>query len=251
MGYTVGQVAELSRVSIRTLHHYDQIGLLRPSGRSGAGYRIYEARDLERLQAILFQRALGLSLEEIRKTLDDPAFDRLALLKHQRERLALELGRIANTLALLDRTITNLETGADTMTAKAMFDGFDPAAYEEEAETRWGDTEAYQESKRRTRGYSADDWAAARAEGQAVTDQLRHLMLSGVLPGDPATRPAVEAHRAHIDRWFYPCSHEMQRALAEMYVADPRFARHYEEQAQGLAAYVRDAILTHSARQEG
>ncbi|MCC6625207.1 MAG: MerR family transcriptional regulator [Deltaproteobacteria bacterium] len=246
MAYTVGEVAELSGVSVRALHHYDQLGLVRPSGRSAAGYRLYAQADLERLQDVLFHRALGLPLDAIRRLLDDPGADRVALLRRQRQALVARIDGLAGTLALLDRTLRQLERGETTMSVKSMFEGFDPAAYEAEAEARWGDTDAWAESRRRTRGYTQEDWARAEAEGQAATERFARLMEAGVAPTDPATREAVEAHRAHIDRWFYPCSPTMQRALAEMYVADARFTATYDRVRPGLAGYIRDAILEHA-----
>lgn len=247
MAYTVGEVAELSGVSVRTLHHYDQIGLVRPSGRSAAGYRLYGRPDLDRLQDVLFHRALGLPLDEIKRVLDDPSVDRVTMLERQRSALVERRDAIGETLALLDRTLEQLRRGESPMgDVKSMFDGFDPAAYEEEVERRWGDTDAYAESRRRTARYTANEWAQAKADGEAVTEAFARLMAAGTPPGEEATRAAVEAHRGHIDRWFYTCSAAMQRSLAEMYVADERFAATYDRVRPGLAAYIREAILAHT-----
>ncbi len=152
---TVGEVAELAGVTVRALHHYDELGLLSPSGRSEAGYRLYSYEDLARLREILIWRRLGFSLTDIGSLLDEPGHDRLVAL---------------------------LRAG-------------EPA-----------------------------DGAAARA--------------------------LAERHRRHISRWFYPCSPQMHRGLAEMYIADERFAGNYERAAPGLAAYFHDAILANADAQE-
>ena len=126
---------------------------------------------------------------------------------------------------------------------KALFDGFDPAEHEDEVRERWGDDERYRESQRRTRRYRREDWEAIKAEGKAVEGKLAELFLAGVAPDHPSATAAAEAHRAMISRWFYECSPEMHRGLGEMYIADPRFAAHYDRLAPGLSQYVRDAIV--------
>jgi hypothetical protein len=115
--------------------------------------------------------------------------------------------------------------------------------YAGEARQRWGDTEAYAESQRRASSYTSDDWLRIEAEADQVEQQFADLFAAGVAADSPEADAAAEAHRAHISRWFYDCSPQLQRALGEMYVADPRFAEHYDERAPGLATYVRDAIV--------
>ena len=124
---------------------------------------------------------------------------------------------------------------------------FDPSRYEDEAEQRWGNSDAYQEPKRRTRGYGKKDWAAIRAERESVV-ALADLLAEGVDATGSAAMDLAEAHRRHIDRWFYPCSHDMHGHLAAMYTADPRFAAHFERRGEGLAAFVSDAIRANGAR---
>lgn len=124
----------------------------------------------------------------------------------------------------------------------------DQNRYEDEARERWGDTEAYRESSRRTKGYSADDWRKINAELEGIEAGLAAAMAEGHAPGDPRAMDLAEAARRHIDRWYYPCSHAMHVALAEMYLADPRFENHYEKRAQGLAAFVSAAITANAAR---
>jgi MerR family transcriptional regulator, thiopeptide resistance regulator len=239
---TVGEVAELAGVTVRTLHHYDELGLLSPGGRSEAGYRLYSYDDLARLREILVWRALGFSLGEIAALLDDPGHDRLAALERQRELIEHELGRLGALAGAVDAAIAAHRNGAE-MEVSTMFEGFDPSEYEQEARERWGHTEAYRESARRTQQYGEAEWRQIRAEAEAITREFVALMRSSAPADGPAARAQAERHRAHISRWFYSCSPRMHRGLAEMYVADARFTATYEREAEGLAAYIHDAIV--------
>src|SRR6185312_8429907 len=149
---TVGEVAELAGVTVRTLHHYDELGLLSPSGRSEAGYRLYSYDDLARLREVLIWRTLGFPLTEIAALLDDPGHDRLAALERQRELIETEIDRLGALAAAVDAAIAAHANGT-RMEETTMFTGFDPSEYEEEARERWGHTEAYQESMRRAGQY--------------------------------------------------------------------------------------------------
>ena len=168
----VGEVARLARVSVRTLHHYDEIGLLSPSERSESDYRLYTDEDLERLQSVLFFRELGFALDDIARIVGDPGFDRRSALLAQRELLAERAARLADMVAAIELALETDERGL-TMSKEDMFEvfgDFDPSEYEAEVEERWGDTDAYKESARRTRRYTKDDWARFKAEG--VNDAL-------------------------------------------------------------------------------
>jgi DNA-binding transcriptional MerR regulator len=251
--YRVGEVARLAHVSVRTLHHYDAIGLLRPSGRSEAGYRLYTGADLERLQQVLFYREFGFPLAEIRRVMSDPRFDRRAALLAQRELVAGKSARLQALLQLIDTTLASLE-GWTTMSDEEMFEAFgefDPREYQQEAKERWGHTETYAESARRTRGHTKEDWAAVKAEGDAINADMAALLDAGVPATDARAMDVAERHRLMIDGRFYPCSHEMHVNLGEMYVADPRFTATYEKVRPGLAAYMRDAIRANAARARG
>jgi MerR family transcriptional regulator, thiopeptide resistance regulator len=128
-----------------------------------------------------------------------------------------------------------------------MFEGFDNSPYEEEVRERWGHTEAHRESARRT-SYGPEQWAEMQAEQEAIERELAELMRAGEAPTGEPGMGAVERHRQLIETWFYPCSPQMHRGLGEMYVADERFARHYDERAPGLATFVRDAIVANAER---
>jgi len=120
------------------------------------------------------------------------------------------------------------------------------APYAAEAQQRWGDTDAYRESERRTASYSRADWVEMRAELEAIEQRLAWLMTSRIPADGSMAREAAEQHRRHISRWFYECTPDMHRSLAEMYVTDPRFTEHYDRRAPGLAQYVHDAIVATS-----
>ena len=245
--WTVGEVARVAGVTVRTLHHYDAIGLLRPSGRTEAGYRLYSATDLERLQQIRLHRALGLRLDAIAQILDDPAFDRAQALRDQRDFLAERIATDSVLLTTLDRALAALETG-DVMPANDLFDGFDPEEHEAEAEERWGDSRAYKQSKRRTSTYGQREWTAIRTETAQINTDLAALMNAGTPADSDAAMDLAEQHRLHINTWFYTCEKRMHVQLAQMYTDDPRFEATYEKVAAGYAAYFRAAIEANAAR---
>jgi MerR family transcriptional regulator, thiopeptide resistance regulator len=247
---TVGAAARLAKVSVRTLHHYDEIGLLHPSERSAAGYRRYGASDLERLQLILFYRELGFGLADIGRIMRDPKFDRRAALLAQRDLLSRKAEQTRSMLGAIDVALAAIEKGM-TMDRTEMFEAFgdfDPTQYEDEVKERWGETDAYRESARRTGRYSTEDWKRMGADSEAIEAGLAALLADGAAASSDAAMDLAERHRLHIDRWFYPCSHEMQVGLSEMYIADDRFRKHYDDRQAGLAQFVHDAIAANAER---
>ena len=248
--HTVGQVAALARVTVRTLHHYDRIGLLVPSRRSEQGYRLYDYSDLERLRQIRLLCDLRFSLDAVGQLLDAPAYDRRSALVAQRELLRERQTRTDRIIRGVDQALAAMEEETE-MDRTEMFDGleeFDHEQYRDEAEQRWGDTDAYKESMRRTRRYGKSDWARIREEGETVVARLAELLAGGGQAAGRAAMDLAEEHRCHIDRWFYPCNHHMHRCLAEMYTEDPRFEEYFEKRGKGLAAFVQDAIRANEAR---
>ena len=248
--HRVGQVAALARVTVRTLHHYDRIGLLSPSGRSDGGYRLYDYGDLERLRQIRLLRELQFSLEAIGEMLDAPAYDRRSALVAQRELLQERRERTDRIIRGVDRALTAMDEETQ-MDRTEMFDGLeelDHEQFEGEVERRWGDGDACKASLQRTRRYGKADWARIKEEGEGVLARLASLMGDGAQAAGDAAMDLAEEHRGHIDRWFYPCSQGMHRDLAEMYTTDPRFEEYFEQRAKGLAVFVRDAIRANEAR---
>jgi DNA-binding transcriptional MerR regulator len=245
---TVGEVSELAGVTVRTLHHYDEIGLVRPSGRSEAGYRLYSQADLERLQEVVVWRQLGFSLSEAQELLDDPGYDRGAALRRQRELVDLQLERLDATARALDAALAAHDTGTHQKET-TMFKDFDPTDYEDEARERWGDTDAYQESSRRAAAYGEAEWSEIRAEAEQQVKDFAALMAAGEPAAGERARAVAERHRRHITQWFYPVSLHMHRNLAELYILDPRYGDNYDRVAPGLAAYIREAILANADAQ--
>jgi MerR family transcriptional regulator, thiopeptide resistance regulator len=251
MSWTVGELARLAGITVRTLHHYDRIGLVRPSERTSAGYRSYDGRDLDRLQQVLVYRELGFPLEEVATLLDDPGADPLAHLRRQHRLLRERLERTQAMVAAVEKEMEARQMGIQ-LTPEERFEVFgdvDPAQYDAEAEERWGETEAWAESRRRVSSYGKDDWLRITAEAADVERRFAEALRDGV-PADSA--PALdlaEEHRQHISRWFYDCPPEMHAGLGRMYVEDERFTAHYEQLAPGLARYVSTAVQANAARQ--
>jgi len=246
----VGEVAALAGVTVRTLHHYDRIGLLSPSERTPAGYRRYTPSDLDRLHQVLVYRELGFPLEEIATLLDDPAADPLA---HLRRQLALLRDRLDRTRAMVAAVEKEMEahTMGISLTPEERFEVFgehDPSQYDAEVEQRWGETDAYRESRRRTSSYTKDDWLRIKAEGADVERRFAEALRSGVAADSEQAMDVAEEHRQHISRWFYDCPPEMHAGLGRMYVEDERFTAHYEQIAPGLAQYVSTAVQANATR---
>jgi DNA-binding transcriptional MerR regulator len=250
MGRTVGEVAALGSVSVRTLHHYDAIGLLSPSERSPAGYRLYGDDDLQRLQQVLFFRELGFGLAEIGRIMSDATFDRLEALLLQRRMLEEKARQIGHMIDAVSDAVDAMEKG-EVMDDKDMFEvfgEFDPKQYEQEARERWGSTDAYKESTRRAKKYTKDDWKQIKDDQERVSLAFADAMGRGLPADSGEAMDLAEEHRLQIDRRFYPCSYQMHVGLGTMYVADPRFARHYDDFRPGLAQYVCDAIQANAKR---
>lgn len=244
MAYTVGQVARAARVTVRTLHHYDEIGLLSPSGRTPAGYRRYDDADLERLQLIRAYRELGFPLEEIAVILDDPGGDPLPHLRRQHELLTGRIGKLRDMVAAIELAMEARKLDIQ-LTPEERFEVFgdaDPEEHAEEAERRWGTTEAYRQSTERAARYSKEDWLRHKAENEDWARRISDLLDSGAPADGPAARELAEEHRQFISRWFYECSYELHTGLADMYLADPRFTAYYEQIRPGLAQYLHEAI---------
>ncbi|MGW0563373.1 MerR family transcriptional regulator [Streptomyces sp. NPDC003016] len=250
MGYSVGQVAGFAGVTVRTLHHYDEIGLLSPSGRSHAGHRRYDDADLDRLQRILFYRELGFPLDEVAALLDDPDVDPQEHLRRQHELLSGRITRLQEMAAAVETALEARKMGIN-LTPEEKFEVFgdhDPEQYAEEVERRWGTSEAYTQSQRRTASYTKEDWLRIKAEGEENTARLVAAMEEGAAPDSVRAMDLAEEHRAWISGNHYDCGYDMHVCLAEMYVTDERFTTSIDAAKPGLAAYLREAILANAAR---
>lgn len=251
MSYSVGRVAELAGVTVRTLHHYGRIGLLEPAERSGAGYRLYSDTDLDRLQHILYYRELGFALEDILTMLSSPGTTTGAHLRKQHELLKKRITRLGEMVAAVEKEMEAHTMGIQ-LTPDEKFEIFGPnysADYETEAEQRWGDTPAWTQSQARTAQLSKQDWIEIKAAGDDLNRRLAAAMTAGSPPDSDSAMDLAEEHRGSIER-FYDCSYAMHRGLGEMYLADERFARTYEDVAPGLAQWLRDAIHSNADRRQ-
>jgi DNA-binding transcriptional MerR regulator len=250
VNYSVGQVAGFAGVTVRTLHHYDDIGLLVPGERSHAGHRRYSDADLDRLQQILFYRELGFPLDEVAALLDDPDADPRAHLRRQHELLTARIEKLRKMAAAVEHAMEARKMGLNLTPEEKfeVFGGKDPEQYAEEVEARWGDTDEYAESQRRTASYTKEDWKRIQAEAAEWGERYDALMSAGEAATGEAAMALAEEHRQHICTWFYECSYELHRCLGEMYVSDERFTAVYDAMRPGLAEHLRDAIAANAAR---
>lgn len=250
MGYSVGQVAGFAGVTVRTLHHYDEIGLLSPSGRSPAGHRRYGDADLERLQRILFYRELGFPLEEVAVLLDDPETDPREHLRRQHALLSDRIARLQQMAKAVEHAMEAKKMGINLTPEERfeVFGDFDPDEHAEETERRWGGTDAYKESARRTASYTKEDWLRIQAQEQDINRRFVALLEAGTPADSEQAMDLAEEHRGWINGSYYFCTYEIHTCLGEMYVADERYTAHYDKVRPGLAVFVRDAILANAVR---
>lgn len=240
MAYTVKQLARLADVTPRTLHYYDEIGLLRPSTVGDNGYRYYDEAAALRLQQILFYRELALSLDETRELLERPDFDVVAALRQHRAALQSRMGRLSQLIQTVDNTILHLE-GKVEMNTKDLFEGFDEATqarYEQEAAAMY-DPQLVSETSARWKQYTAADKQRIMAEGGAIYRELAALI--GRDPGDAAVQAVITRWHQHI-RSFYEPTAEILRGLGQGYVENPQFAAFFQTIQPDLPDFMRRAI---------
>jgi len=253
MTMQVKDVAALAGVSIRTLHHYDAIGLLTPSSTTAAGYRLYTDKDLERLQQILFFKEIGFSLQEVKEVLDSPGFDRSRALHAHKELLLEKRERMERMIQTVERTIRSIEEGQQLETER-MFDGFDMKAikahqekYAEEARQLYGH-DVVEAAERRVSGYSQEKWADTMNAMADIFRQIAARMAFG--PADPAAQQAIEAWHKFITAHYYDCTLEIFRGLGDLYVADERFTANIDKYGPGLARFMQEAMHLYCDRLE-
>ncbi|MEU2880388.1 MerR family transcriptional regulator [Streptomyces sp. NPDC007070] len=254
MSYSVGQVSAFAGVTVRTLHHYDKAGLLSPSGRSHAGYRLYSEADLVRLQQILFYRELGFPLDEIAAILADPQANAVDHLRARQKQLSEEIARLQRLAEVAQRAVEVQQTGV-TLTPQERFEVFGEIAfdlsYATEAELKWADSRGQREAMARAAAHTKEDWRQLMREAGAWRAEL----LAAYDEGEPAdgerAMDLAEEHRLHISRWFTSCPPDMHRRIADDFVADPRaFALVVppSQQRPGLAGWVCKAVHANAAR---
>lgn len=243
--YKISEVAKLSGVSVRMLHHYDNIGLLIPSEKSDKNYRLYSDEDIKRLYQILIFKELEFSLKEIKNILDDENFDREKALRLQRELIVEKRKRMDNILNSIDEVIDNLE--GDKAMSNKDFKAFSyeeikkhEEKYKEETEKRYGKSNAYKECNDKTGKYSKNDWENISKEADSIYKKLADLMDRQL--EDTEVQDLVDQWRNHISKNYYNCTIDIFRGLALMYVADERFTKNIDKYKDGLAQFLSDAM---------
>lgn len=243
MRNSISEMAKLSGVSVRTLHYYDEIGLLKPSEvMSDTGYRYYDENTLVQLQQILFYRELDFPLKEIEKMMEAPNFNNEDALIKQREMLYLKRKRLDKLIQLLDA-----ELKGDTNMSFKEFDTTEideaRSRYAKEVESRWGNTDAYIQNQKKTNGYSKEDW-------KQVSDGMDELLkkfaaLIGKNPEDDEVQELVAQWQQYITKYFYECSKEILAGLGQMYVADERFIKNMDKFKEGTTKLISDGIAVY------
>ena len=252
--YTVNQLAQLAGISVRALHHYDEIGLLKPAFTGDNRYRYYGDKELLRLQQILIHRELDIPLAEIGAILDAPGFDKLATLQRQRERLAEQAGRYARMVKTIDRTIARLK-GDRAMKDADLYSGVvspdKQAEYEQWLIERYGsDMEAQiGRSHKAVPLMGKDGMAAAMKELEPIEQGLAEALRRGIPPQATSLDPMIELHRAWVAKsWGRDCTPKAYAGLADIY-DHPDFQARYEGIEPGFAAYLTTAMRSWVKRQ--
>ena len=246
MKMQIKEFAKLTGVSVRTLHYYDEIGLIKPALVDAQnGYRFYDENSLLRMQEILFYRELDFPLKSILEILSSPDYDKQKALAEQRKLLELKKERLERIIDALD----GAEKGKITMTA---FDNSDYETarnrYEAEAKRRWGETAAYKEHAEKTANYTKDQW-------QAVTDGLMTVLAKfAVCMNDGHTADSDEAQalvkelQNYITANYYTCTNEILAGLGQMYVADERFKNNIDKHTPGTATFISESITAYCGK---
>jgi DNA-binding transcriptional MerR regulator len=216
-----------------------------PKVRTPAGYRGYTDADIERLHLVLVYRAVGLPLDEIRTLLDNADADVVAHLQRQHALLTEQAGRLKDTIKAVEELMNAHRKGIQ-LTAEEQVEILGTTAFSEEyateAEERWGETDASKQSQRRTAGLTKEGWVRVKADGDALLHALAEAKRAGVVPGSPQADELAARHRASIEQ-FYDCGDDMHRCLVQMYLADERFTRYYDDVEPGLAQFLHDIVV--------
>ena len=247
--YTVKQLSKLAGITPRTLHHYDEIGLLKPSRVGANGYRYYGEESVLRLQQILFYRELGMPLEDIKKIMGRRDFDVLGALYGHKEALQKQMTRLNRLITTVDNTIHHLK-GTTIMSEKGLFAGFseeEQEQYAAEAEKIY-DPETVRESNRKWKAYTAAKKESILAEGKSIYTDMIAAMPKGA--DSPEVQAIVDRWRRHMDYFWTPNLDQLQ-ALANGYNDDPRFKANFDKMHPHLAEFMREAVKVYVENQRG
>ena len=236
MRMQIKEFAELTGVSVRTLHYYDEIGLLKPSEVDAQnGYRLYDEKSLERMQEIIFYRELDFSLKTIAQILSSPDYDKQQALSHQRKLLISKKERLEQLIAAIE----SAEKGEAFMKTNNDYEAL-KKQYAQEVKQRWGNTDAYKENQQRN-----TDFSKSAALLDEVFEKFAELNRSGILPNDEPAKVQVEKLQQCITDNFYTCSNEILAGLGQMYVADERFKTNIDQHGKGTAEYISACIKSY------
>lgn len=247
--YTVKQVARSSGVTVRTLHFYDEIGLLKPAYYGDNGYRYYEKDQLLTLQQIMFYRELNVPLEQIKAILSSPGFDRVMALKAHRERLAGEVNRYRRLLETIDATIAGMN-GDDEMSSEEMFQGFSPEKqkqYEKDLVDMYGEgmQAKIDDSKRRIKDWTKADFAASTAKWQAFLEALGAIAKDGKAADSAEAQALIPTHRQWLEPYWTPVR-ASYIGLGQMYASHPDFRKQFDAVHEGLADFCAEAMRVYA-----
>jgi DNA-binding transcriptional MerR regulator len=251
--YTVKQLALLSGVSVRTLHHYDAIGLLKPAHVGDNSYRYYGREELLRLQDILFHRELGMPLSEIAQVMADGTSDRLSTLQSHRQTIAARVERSRDLLRTIDRTIAEMQ-GEDEMSDKDLYHGFAPekqAQYEEDLIEMLGEDvrEDITTSNAHLGSLGKEGMRAAIEQGKEAEIALAVPFSNGVAAEAAELEPLFDAHRAWVAHmWGKDCPHQAYGGLADLYLSHPDFRAHFDAHGEGFTDWIAEGMKAYAAR---
>ena len=236
MNMRIKEFAEYTGVSVRTLHYYDQIGLLKPAQVDrNTGYRFYDEGSLLRMQEILFYRELDFSLKSIGEILASPDYDKEKALDQQKKLLILKKERLERLISAIDSAMK----GADVMKA---FDNSEFEKYKSETREKWGKTDAYKEHTEKTKGYSQNQWRDAADGLGAIFAEFASCIKDGKTADSETAQALVEKLQNYITDHFYTCTRQILAGLGQMYVCDERFAENINQNGEGTADFVSQAI---------
>ena len=239
MKMQIKKFAELTGVSVRTLHYYDEIGLLKPSSVDRfTGYRYYDESSVLRMQEILFYRELDFSLKSIAEILSSPNYDREKALKEQKKLLTLKKERLERLILSIDNAVK----GENVLSA---FDNSEFEAYKSETKEKWGNTKAYAEFSEKTKDYSKERFADINTGLEYIFRDFAELMKSGTEPRSTEAQELVKKLQDYITENYYTCTEEILKGLGQMYIADDRFKNNIDKSAAGTAEFVSEAIKVH------
>ena len=248
MEYTIQELAHLSGVTTRALRWYDKIGLLRPSGRTDGGYRLYGPMEVDRLQNILYYRALGVELAQIREFLDDPSFDCIAVLRDHLSNLEAERDRVQRLIESVRETILSKERN-EIMSDEKKFEAIKPQLvkdkdrlYGAEAREKYGDDQV-DASNAKIMGVNLEQFQAYERLGQEILDKLSAAVAAGEDPKGEAGEEITDLHRRWLNIMGGKYDVQRHRGIAELYVQDERFTAYYDKERPGCARFLRDAVL--------